>query len=129
VYAASFAPLLGGTGLAFDLTSECVLGQKLTVTVLAGGLTGSFGAKATGTISDVTFLDLEAIPRAEVFNGKFMMSAAGGALGIGAGVSVFRLGGAYSTLSGPSPEIGLDLSISGTIGISRVVDVIEKCCQ
>ena len=96
------------------------------MTVVAVGAVFSLGARVSLTISDITFNDPESCPDPSVFTGWFTTAAAGAAQGAGAGASVVKLGRAYSE-PGAGVEIGLDYSVSGTIGRSRVVEKILKC--
>jgi len=137
--------LVGATYNLFELTSECACGKKMSITVQAVGPSVGLGVKVAGGYAPVSFDDGNACPDASGFDGKFLSVSAGltfgavpfpypytrigfGKPGIGVGLGVVRLGRNTSDPFPPSPIVGRDASISGTIGSSTVTSVRTKDC-
>jgi len=117
----------GAARYTFDLLSECVNGKQVKANVVAGGPIVGFGIKLSGTSGSIEFEDGNSEPDAFVFEGTATFVGAGGALGGGLGLSAIQLGGARSI--GGGFVKGLDLSVFGGAGISRVVGSSEQSCD
>jgi hypothetical protein len=133
--------------MTFNLTSDCVDRRRSLVRVSAGGFTVGLGLTATGGIGGVEFSDGLSNIDPFVFEGTAMFVSAGFTLGgvppddirnapgrvpspyegISLQFSALKLGGATSI--GFGQMLGLDLSISGGAGISRVESEKWECCS
>lgn len=101
----------------FQLVSECLGGHAHMVNIdaFAGG--GDFGLPFSVAGSWVTFLAPAADP--SVFNGKFVATGAGAALGVGYGRSGYQLGQATARPSG-GLQAGIGISAGLYAGSSKV---------
>jgi len=144
-YAGGVVAVVGATYNLFDLTSECACGKKFSITVQAVGPSVGLGVKVAGSYSPVSFDDGKSCPDPLGFNGVFLSASAGltfgaipfpypytrigfGKPGIGVGVGIVRLGRNASDPFPPSPLVGRDASVSGTIGTSTVTSIQSKDC-
>jgi RHS repeat-associated protein len=126
---AFFSAIAGGGAAfgAFQLKSECVNGFQQLAQVYAAGPAVGVGLQLTGSGSTFTFEDGRSTPDATVFNGQFLMAWAGGAAGLGYGVSSIQLGEARAPLS-HGYSAGVDMSVGGTAGRSWVGFSISLSC-
>jgi len=127
--ASAIAVTLGGGAAryTFDLLSECINGRQVKANVVAGGPIVGFGIKLSGTSGSIEFEDGNSEPDAFVFEGTAKFSGAGGAIGGGLGLGAIQLGGTRSIGGGFIK--GLDFSVFGGAGISRVVGSSEQPCN
>jgi hypothetical protein len=132
--------------MTFDLTSQCVNSRRARVRVVAGGFAVGFGLTATGGEGGIEFKDDNSDIDPFVFEGTAKFVSAGFTLGgvppdsvrnipgrlrspyegISLQFGALQLGGATSI--GFGQMMGLDASISGGAGISRVEDEKWECC-
>jgi len=126
---AFFSAIAGGGAAfgAFQLKSECVNGSQQLAQVYAAGPAVGFGLQLTGSGGTFTFEDGRSTPDATVFNGQFLMAWAGGAAGLGYGVSSIQLGEATAPFS-HGYSAGVDMSVGGTAGRSWVGFSIPLSC-
>lgn len=127
--AAVYDGVIGRGQYTFNLTSDCVNGQKWRVTVHASATVVGIGLPVSIAGSSVSFEDGLSSVDPYVFNGAFSFFAAGAAYGGGYGYSQMALGGAWT--EGWSPYGGIDWIVSGGTGPSSVVsaDPTECGCQ
>jgi hypothetical protein len=131
----------GAARMTFDLTSECINGERAKVSVLAGGFAVGFGTSMGGTRSSIKFEDNRNDIDHNVFNGRAKFVAGGIAIGPenkapilppgsvgggGYGASAIQLGETVSI--GHGSQFGLDFSISAGAGVSTVRDVTYESC-
>ena len=113
---------VGGGQFWFDLKSECTSGKYAYIRVYASALGVGLGIKYTGGASSVSFDDHLSNINAEGFQGSFKMAAAGIGAILTGGYSALQLGNNAADIGGaPSPGVGIDASVSGLIGRSRLV--------
>ncbi len=118
----------GATRMAFDLKTQCVNGERGSVSVVAGGFSVGLGG-GVGGYSKITFEDGKSNVDPFVFSGRAMFSSASYAfIGLGYSYSAIELGSARSI--GGGYYVGYDASIIGGAGISTVVSSsVETCCE
>lgn len=125
----SVAVVVGGGAVRYhyDLVSECINGQRMRASIVAGGFALGAGAVATGTSGSAAFEDANTVPDASVFQGTSYYGSIGLAfIGIGYQASGYRLGDAWSI--GHGYQFGWDASALGGAGISTVVDSKVETC-
>jgi RHS repeat-associated protein len=133
----------GATRMTFDLTSDCVDNRRSRVRVVAGGFAVGLGLTFTGGIGGIEFEDDLSHIDPFVFEGSARFVSAGATIGgvppdagsprirspyegLSVQAAALQLGGARSM--GVGQMLGLDASISGGAGISRVEDEEWECC-
>ena len=141
--------VVGAGVYSFDLTSECVDGQRANVQGYAFGGAAGVGLTATGSKSTAVFEDNETTLNPAGFNGDFAMISAGFAFGSGRATQDFSAnlaldlagrsrgpnGVSYSDIilgnaraNGVSGVFGFDASASLTAGTSMVTSSSTSNC-
>lgn len=130
MYSSAFVPGFGGGMFWFDLKSECINGKYAYIQVSAKAFGAGFGVKLSGGGSQISFDDLNSEINPNGFEGVFRLIGANmGALLVGGWTSV-QLGQNISDVSGaPSAGIGVDASIGGFRGTSKLKNVTIKPCN
>ena len=124
---------LGGYLSLFNLTSDCVCGKKVRVTVFAAGL--SAGGGAFFGENSVKLEDNRQCPDPTVFDGFYGQAGVRAALGpFGYGIGKLQLGDAKSDLGSDfsnklANKWGLGVSAHAILGRSNAATWnIEDCC-
>ena len=122
----------GGGGIYeyYTLWSDCIGGKKGFVRVKTYGTAVGFGGAISGGGSSVSFEDSLNIIDPTAFNGQYKKAGYGFGFGLTVGGALVQLGKAVTDLSSIKPSLGggLDISVIGTVGWSKVTESkINNC--
>jgi hypothetical protein len=139
-------------GAVYDeatLTSACVNGKSLTITVSAAGPAAGLGVALAATVSDISFDDLQTTLNPNGFNGAFTSGSAAGTFGaiptsgrgpgpvskigpglpgIGVGTGYVQFGQNFSNPLPPGLVFGRDASVTGAVGTATVTSITQSSC-
>ncbi|WP_161808917.1 RHS repeat-associated core domain-containing protein [Stenotrophomonas daejeonensis] len=128
VHGGSLAGVLGYQKMNLRLTSDCALGESVTVDINVSFFIASQGAPISYTVSHVELRDLHAGAYPEALTGLTTFFSASAAAGGGASYSTLSMGDAFSDFS-LGGQGGWDASIA--VGVGRATidgpPVITSC--